>query len=63
MKKLFAIFSILLLSIIGCQEASTVVAPNESNTLEKQNLTRDYEISGQDTLYTFDNGKPALPRS
>ena len=62
MKKLFAIFSISLFIIFGCQEASSVVAPNDGNALPKQGDSREFDISDQDSSDLPNAPDPVIPR-
>jgi len=49
MKKLISAFAISLFFIIGCQEASSVVAPDKVNSMQKQEDAAEFDISNQDS--------------
>jgi hypothetical protein len=62
MKKLVGIFSIAIIILFGCQEATSVVAPNNDDHLDKKVEQEEFSLSEIDTIYGFDSGKPIIPR-
>lgn len=59
MKKLTAIIVFTIFLVIGCQESSTIVAPNNDSKVEKTNNEQPID---KNVETTSDSQEPSLPR-
>ena len=63
MKKLIAILTISLFFVFGCQEASSVVAPDNDQAVEKVGDPEQFTPTESDSMVTPNgNGRPGFPR-
>ena len=61
MKKVIAALLIALFVIVGCQEGSSLVAPQDNSELEKKSAEIEIIESAQDTSVVLPNS-PIVPR-
>jgi len=63
MKKLIAISTIALFVVIGCQEGSSIVAPDNGSTLDKKPDATQFIPTDPDSSGSSEGaGVPHLPR-